>query len=346
MPERLVALLVVLSLLLAHPLHAQDTPVRVDVFLQQDLQTGQSQVFFLDPLSGLSTVLNVESGRNFSVVGDGVIYEKAQTGAIMLAHADGILEPHPFIRRGVDTAAVRWAVSPDGQAIGWVLVSQSGVSQAFVAWADGRDQRQLPISTPTPPLELYPLALTDGMALFFYDAAHTPAADPYDVFAHLAGYNVQGDAFFPLSGEPNCPCAAAISPDGRIYARLEADGGSGPFALHLWDLPTGAEIRIPPPEVSLAYAGDLILNRSGTLAAYSAANDPQAALSALLVVDAALQTQTVALDPGPDRYRPLAFIDGDTALLLAGADGTYKLDLTTGDLRHVSPARYLGTVGG
>ena len=340
----------------ALPVRAQDSPAgQIDVFLAQNPPMGAARVYFLDPLSGLSTVANVESGQGFTLVGDYVLYEKARTGAIMRANADGTLEPHPFIRRAVDTQSLRWVVSPDGQAVAWVQVNQAGVSQAFVAWADGRDLRQLPISTPGAALELLPLALTDGMGQFFYDAAHPiePSHDvPYIRYEYVAWYSLLDETFYPLMLEPNCPCGAAATADGRIFARLEAERGDGPFAVHIWDLPTGADIRIPAADLPFRVAGDLILNQKGTFAAYSAAAGVgvEAGLLpeqyALVLVDVVAGQQSLAVAPGLARYRPLAFIDGDSALLLAGVSepGTFKLDLSGGDIRRVSNEIYLGSI--
>ena len=348
---KLMRLIILLLVLLAMPGAArarQGTPLRVEVFLEQDPQTGEAKIYFMDPLSGLSTVVNVESGQQFTLVGGTVIYEKSRTGAIMQANPDGTLEPHPFIRRAVDTQSLRWVVSQDGQSIAWVTVSQAGVSQAYAAWADGSDLRQLPISTPGDALELFPLALSNSMTQFFYDAAApmVPAEGPYRTYSLVALYNLLDEAFLPLDEEPDCDCGAAVSADGRILARLEGIQGIGPFALHIWDLPTGADIRIDPPNLNFAYAGDLIVNSTGTFAAYSAADTLTPDQYVLVLVNLVDQTQTAALVPGPARYQPLAFIDGDRALLLAGITegGTYKLDLASGELRRVSNDLYLGAI--
>lgn len=334
----------------AVPVAAQQGPAgRVDVFVGQDAETGLTRLYFLDALSGLSTVVNVESGRYFALVGDYVIYEKARTGAIMRANARGMLEPHPFIRRSAGIEQIRWAASPDGGAIAWVEVSADGVSALFVAQADGSGLRQLPVSTPGGGKMLLPLALSNGMTQLVYDAAHplesTPGA-PFEVYEHVAAYRIEDERFVTLPGEPICPCAAAAAPDGRTVIRLEAAQGRGPFALRVWNVPTGAETLVPAPNLPYRLAGDLILNETGTLAAYSAAtgNGPP---YALIVVDAVGRRQRLARSSEEVRYRPLAFIDGDSTLMLTDeeAGGTFKLDLTTGELIRVSDKRYLGAIG-
>jgi len=331
----------------------EGTAARADVFVGIDPDTGEPTVYFVDALSGLSTVVAAPSGARFTLAGDYVIYEKLQTGAIMRARSDGILEPHPFIRRGVDTASVAWVTSSDRQAIAWVTVSTGGVSAAYAARADGSDLSQLPITTPTAPLALAPVDIRGDLERFVYDAAHASEAEsPFAVYDHLVAYDVRAATFADLPQEPNCPCGAAFSADGRIFARLEAADGRGPFALHVWDLPTNADFLIPAPDLPYRLAGDLIVNDTGTLAAYGVAAQVEAEDGvleeqyALVLADTVAQQQYAVLSPGPDRYRPLAFIDGDDALLLAGLfdGGTYKLSLTTGELGLVSDKLYLGSV--
>jgi len=345
----LVGLLIALAALTVPPAGArQGVTARLDVFVGDDPDSGMTRLYFLDALSGLSTVVNVEGGRAFTLLGDYVLYEKERTGAIMRANADGTLQPHPFIRRGVETQQVRWVASADGQAVAWVEVNAQGISAVYVARADGSDLRQLPISTPGAGQMLLPLALSEGMTRLVYDAAHPlelPAPASFEVYHHVSTFSLADDQFVPLTGEPLCPCGAAASPDGRLVARLEGAEGRGPFALRLWDVPSGAEIVVPPPTLPYRRAGDLILNERGTLAAYSAAmeNGPP---YALIVVDVVARRQRLALSSEAARYVPLTFADGDTALLLteASAGGTFKLDLTTGDLLRVSDKRYLGAI--
>jgi hypothetical protein len=327
--------------------------VRIDVFVGRDPESGEPSIFFVDALSGLSTVVNASSGQRFTLVGDYVLYQKANSGAIMRATANGMLEPHSFIQRAVDTRTVRWITSPDQQAIAWVRVTTGGDSEAYVAWADGSDLRQLPIASPGPAFELVPVALTDGMTAFYYDAAHpadTPVNTPFATFEQIVEYNITAEAFYELPDEPNCPCGAAFSADGRIFARLEADEGEGPFGLHVWDLPTDADISIPAANLPYRRAGDLLLNSTGTFAVYGVAsdvgaeNDAPETRYALALVDIVAGQQYLVLEPGPERYRPVAFIDTDSALLLAGDEGTYKFDLASGALQRVSNAVYLGTI--
>jgi hypothetical protein len=352
LPGRLLPLLIVLLMMFApaRPLQAQSAR-QIDVFVSTDPETGTSHIYFLDALSGLSTVVNVENGHRFTLLGSYVMYEKTVTGAIMRANFDGTQEPHPFIRRAVDTQSVEWVVSPDRQAVAWVQINTAGISEAYAARADGRDLRQLPISTPDAPLVLAPLMLTNNMAQFFYDAAHT-LGTLYTAYSYVVMYNIAQEQFYTLPDEPNCPCGAAVAADGRIFARLEATrSGNGPFALHIWDLPTGADTYVPAPD-DLPYrlAGDLLLNAKGTLAVYSIAagvgsEENQLPESyGLVLVDLVAQQQTLILQSGPDRYRPLAFIDEDSALMVTGAGGTDKLDLTSREIRRVSGAVYLGTI--
>ncbi len=335
--------------------HAQETIIRqIDVFVEESPDSSTSTIYFLDALSGLSTVVSVENGENFTLVGDYVLYTKTHTGAIMSANRDGILSPHPFIQHAVDTASIWWVTSPDHAAIAWVRVNTAGQSEAYIAWADGSDLRQLPISTPEPPLTLFPVALNASRTQFFYDTAHSAAETPYPAFAHIIVYDITNEIFSTPPNEPNCLCGATVSLDGRIFARLETTRlepeESGPFALRVWDLPTNASFFIPAPNLNFPVAGDLLLNSFGTFAVYSVAEgvgseaDIREESYALVLVDVVAQQQRLLLDPGPIRYHPVAFIDKDRALMLTDAANTYKLDLASGELMLVSAMRYLGTI--
>ncbi len=334
--------------------HAQSATQRIEVYLEQPPNSPTARLYFMDAFSGLSTVASVESGHNFTLLGDYVLYQKGQSGAVMRVRADGTLEPHPFIQRTADTVALYWVTTPDRAAVAWVRVNAMGQSEAYVAWADGSDLRQLPLS-PEDTRALYPLALSEGRRLFFYDSAYPivpPQHMPFPLLAHVAEYDIEGEMLFPLPAEPNCACPAAVTADGRIFARLEAPQGQGPFAFHVWDLLTNADIQVPPPSLPQRQAGDLLLNATGTLAVYNAASGLGVETGlipeqyALVLVDAAAGEQRVLLPAGPDRYIPQAFIDEDAALLLTGSTrgGTYKLDLESGALQQVSERIFLGVI--
>jgi hypothetical protein len=332
------------------PAHAQTT--QIDVYVQFDPQTGASEIYFMDILSGLSAVATVYRGTDFTLLGQYVLFEDPFTKAIMRANVDGSVERHPFIQReSDDIRSIQWVVSPDRQSVAWVTVNNAGQSSVFVAAADGGDLRQLPIESPEAGLMIEPVALSNGRTVFLYDSEHpiTPLfISPFPVYTHINRYNITQELFEPLGGEPNCPCGASLAEEGRIFVRLEALQGEGPFDLRVWDLPSGGDFSIAAPTLTHRRAGNLILNPVGTLAAYSTAMEPSVEGEtvneyALVVVDVVMQRQTIAVPPGPDLYTPIAFIDDDSALMLASPNGTYKLTLADNSLQQVATATYLGS---
>lgn len=342
-------------LLLAAPALAQGAVAPwIDVFLAQDPATGAAQIYFVDALTGLSTMAYIEGGTDFTLAGDAVLYRKTQNGAVMRIRSSGAIEPHPFIHHTPDLRATRWVVSPDHRAIAWVQIAADGATRATIAQADGSSLRDVPVDAPTPPLEIAPVALTDGMTRFYFDAAHTAEVDaggPYRTYAEIHEYNLASGTFRTLPGEPGCACGAAVTPDGTVFARLQGSSGSGPFNVRVWDLRAEVGYAAPAPGLPYPFAGDLVLNAAGTLAAYSITSSPPGAEDdppqqhALMFVDIGAGQQVLALPPGPTAYRPLRFIDEDSALLLAVANGsTYKLNLNNGDLTRVSDHLYLGTI--
>lgn len=329
--------------------HAQDgSPV--DVFVGQDAATGEPRIYFVDALTGLSTVVHADNGQNFTLVGDYVMYDKRQSGAVMRARPDGTLEPHPFVRRAVGIQLVQWVAAPDRASLAWVTVDEAGVARTFVARADGSQQRQVPISTPRPPLTLAPVALNNAMTRLYYDAAHPLAGtgSPFATASHLVAFDLTDDRFIELAGEPACPCPVAVAADGRTFARLVAADGVGPFVLSIRSPASDAQINVPAPGLPYSLAGDLVLNGTGRFAVYSVASGPdgEPVQYALVLADIVAGQQYLLTAPEPERYRPLAFIDDDAALLLVSvsAPGTFKLDLTSREFSRVSDDTYLGTI--
>jgi hypothetical protein len=264
----------------------------------------------------------------------------------MRANTDGNVEPHPFITRTADTESIHWVTSPDGRAIAWIHTDKNGVPTAYAAWADGSDLIQMALDPPLSPLRLEPVALTNGKTNFFFDTAHpAESSASFTGYQHIRAYNLNNGRTRNLPGEPNCLCGAAITPDGRTLARMEGTNGRGPYNLHLWDLPGGADLLIAAPALRYPLAGDLVVNSTGTIAAYST-SDPTIGQYALVLVDTITRQQILMLDPGPIQYRPRSFIDQDSALLLTGGptNETYKLSLLTGELQRVSARMYLGTI--
>lgn len=347
MHNRLYLIIVLLLALIPVRARAQETiPVLIDVFIEQDPQTGAANIYFVDALSGLSTVISADGGQNFTLVGDYVLYQKNRSGAIMRANADGIVEPHPFITRTANTQMIRWVTSPDARAVGWIQLGNDGMYTAYVAWADGSDLRQIPVEQPVQPMRLEPVALSNGRTLFFYDSAHpAESTAPFIHYQHIRAFNLINNQTTIIPGEPNCLCGAAITPEGRTLARMEAASATGPFDLHLWDLPAAADLLINAPGLRYPLAGDLVLSSTGTIAAYSA-SDPSTGQYALILVDTITRQQIMMLDPGPTLYRPRSFIDQDSALLLTGGptNETYKFSLLTGEIQRVSARTYLGTI--
>jgi hypothetical protein len=343
------------ALVTGTPARAQDELAPwVDVFVQRDPALGTAQIYFVDAISGLSTVISVDNGDEFTLVGGYVMYRKPLNGVIMRAYPDGRIEPHPFIQNSTERRVTHWVTSPDARSIAWTQVDASGISHASIAQAEGGSLREIPVEPPAPPLEIVPVALTDGMTRFYFDAASAPDAatnGPYAGYAEVHEYNLANATFRALAGEPGCVCGAAVTPDGSLVVRLELAQSAGPYNVRVSDLRSDLSYTIPAPGLPYPYAGALVLNAAGTFAAYSIASAPPAAEGetqqyALMFVDISSQQQILALPPGGIDYRAVRFIDDDSALMLVDAaeGSTYKLNLNNGELARVSDFTYLGAI--
>ena len=339
----------------ALPSHAQDALAPwVDVFVQRDPALGTARIYFVDALSGLSTVVSVDNGEEFTLVGGYVLYRKPLNGVIMRAYPDGRIEPHPFIQSAPDHRVTNWVTSSDARSIAWVQIDADGISRATIAQAEGGSLRDVPLESPAPPLEIAPVALTNGMPRFYFDIAYAPDAGtngPYIAYTEVHAYNLANAAFSTLAEEPNCTCAAAVTPEGTLFVRLELAQSAGPYNVRVFDLRSDLSYTISAPGLPYPYAGDLVLNAAGTLAAYSIASSPPVEEGdtqqyALMFVDISAQQQVLALPPGTTDFRAVRFIDEDSALLVINATegSTYKLNLNNGELVRVSDYTYLGTI--
>jgi len=170
-------------------------------------------------------------------------------------------------------------------------------------------------------------------------------------YTHLSEYHIGERAAYPLPGEPLCPCAAAITPDGRLLARWRRPTGRDPSRCTCGS-PNQLDLRVAAPALPYRMAGDLLLSDSGALAIYAVAAGvgPETGQFqeqyALVVVDIAGQTQRLVAGPNPVRYRPLAFLDDDGTVLAVGVNqpGTFKIDLATGAVLRISADEYLGAI--
>ena len=340
-----------------NPANAQDGSGSFDVFLNSTMNKGQPGLFFVDAHTGLSNIA-VTNGTRHTLLETGVLFQENETGAIKVAYPDGRVALHPAIQPPDPKAAVNWIVSADRKRIAWSMSQISGtslLSDLYIALSDGSDKKLVLHTSSTKNLIVFPLLITnDGATVFYSRQAGTPGNyQLFPVAGDVFQLDVASGRATQLPDEARCSCAVALSPDGRLFARLETTAGKG-FGLRVWDLSIKVNTPIQPSQLPHTQAGYLILSRDGSLAMYTSARGVPPAKGvpperyALVLVDVAQHEQRLMTEALPNNLRAVEFEPDNSAVLVVGVDkdGTYKLSLKDRTLLAVSAYTYLGTITG
>ncbi len=288
-----------------------------------------------------------------------VLFQDAEGGTLSRAWPDGSTEPHPFIQPIPETARIDWVVSSDGQWIAWTRTDRTADGQlttlTTLARADGGDQRVLLQDGPDAFLHVVPLALTDD-GTFFFDRQPGGLGGFffYPQYADVHRLRPGQSAPERLPFEPNCFCGAALSADGQYFVRLEQVSDAGGFDARVWDLAANVDTFAPTIAPPYALAGAALVSAEGERVVYSLANNVTLDSAGsgrerfmLVVVEAKEGVQRPLLETPLDRpLLPLAWTDDGHGVLLYNPrrDGTWKLDLDTGEVRQVASATLVGVI--
>ncbi len=333
----------------------------VEVYAQRaadGLAAGLTRLTFVDSVTGSMITADV-SGERFTVAGGYLIYSDPVTGTIYRAWPGGRIEPHPFIQPAPETRRIDWVVSPDGEWIAWTLTNAvSGGLQTIttLARADGTAPRVILTDGPDAFMRVVPLALTNAW-VFYYDRQPQGVGDFFFYPQYAAIYRLDAGAEAPqpalLPFEPNCLCGAGFSPNGQYFARLERVTEAGGYDLRLWDLAAGIDTYAPALGVQYTLAGGVLVAPDGSRAVYSLANG--------LAVDSATSGRErymlALMDARAGEQRallynqllvpllPLAWTEDGGGVLLYNPrqDGTWKLNIESGEVLQVSSATWIAT---
>lgn len=338
-------------------------PVEVYVMLAPpDGQAGLARVYFIRMVTG--DVLSADvRGERFTLVGEYVLYEDPDTRALYRLWPDGRTEHHPFIQPAPETERIDWVVSPDGQWIAWMLTNRQADGQlqsvtTLARW-DGTQPQIILTDGPDAFVRAVPIALTNAR-VFFFDRQPQGVAgfSFYPAYASIYRLNTQAGVMSPelLPFEPNCYCGAAFSPDGNTFARLEQVGSGGGYDVRVWDLAARVDRFAPTLDTTYQAAGAALVSPDGKHVIYSLANNltidsagsgRERFMLAVMDVDAARQ-RAALVSPILAPLLPVRWTEANSGVLLVNPrqDGTWKLNVATGEIRQVAAATYIGTLNG
>jgi hypothetical protein len=339
------------------PASAQTSTLR-QVFLQREIgDNGEDVLTFIDPLTGEETTATVE-GERYTLAGNRVMYVERATAQVMVATPDGMVGQHPFIQPGGDSRRVDWLVAPDHSTIAWTLTG--GTPDALntittIANLDGTNPRQVLVDGPRSGIRALPVAFNRDTTTLYMDYQPDGVGDftPFPQFAGLFALDLASGVQSYLPGEPGCFCGAALH-DG-IFLRLSVARDLSGFDLKVVNLAGEIEQTLPAiPLENFTQAGDIVIAPDGSKAVYAVAQirdfgtPNQSVRTVFILVDLATMTQAALTDPITTFVEPLAWTEDNTAIIFTSRqrDGTWKINLSDGELDRVAEATYLGILEG
>jgi hypothetical protein len=338
-----LALLLLLAAVL--PVRAQGADV-FDVYLG----TGKNGIslYFVDARTGLSSVVPADGTRH-TLLADGVLFQEKDTGIFKIAYPDGQVGILAAMQPAAPNVVVDWAVSANRQHIVWsVTQRQDSLVYSDLYLGDSKGSKTLALHTSsTQSVGAMPLALTDDAATIFYTRrADLFAPRPLFLSAdNVFRLDVASGQSAPLTVSNTCPCAVAFSQDGRLFGALEPTGQGG-FNLHLWDLSINVDWLVNTTQTGQEQAGALAISPESRVAVYTTAHDVGKGRYqyTLVLADLGQREQHVLTSTRSDNLRVAAFLVKDSAVLLVGNGGSYKLSFNGGTLLQVSSYVFLGSI--
>ncbi len=348
------------------PTTAQNAPA-IDVFLKYDAELQEVEVYFSNPITGLSALATIENFPpdlnpldEFNVIANGVVYRDPTTGLPQLITPTGRILNFSFIPQSpIQLDRIDWVLSDDMRTIAWAEIDLNQLgwqSRIYVADVDGNNLRALP-ELPILPVQITHriemLGVSNGGDRIFFDNEHLPEKADGFLFVgyqRVTAYAERIANYFDLPNEPNCLCPALITNNGRSLLRLQSSFQVNGYELHVWNLEDNTEVVVPAIDMPYSQAGFMLLNPSRALALYliGEINAEGDEVYGLVLVNISSRQQTVILDEWTSRLRPMAFIDRNTSVLLVDIDEqvTYKLRLDTGEMAPVADKIWIGTIQG
>lgn len=353
----LLLLLALISFGLLPAASAQQPDVMAwQVFVSRNVDAlGQDNLRFLNIVTGEERAVLV-NGERYTIAGDRVLFYDAAQGRVRLAGLDGLVTDHPFILPQANTRRIDWLLSPDAAHLVWTLTTGNPNALSTVtmfANADGSGTRQLLVDGPRDGIRAMPVAFSpDGATLYMdYQPDSIGELTPFRQYAGLFAVDIATGNSLMLPDEPGCFCGAGLG--GGRFLRMTLTSDLRGFDAHLVDLPDGPRSLIPALNlVGFTQSGDVLMTADGSKAVYALAqitNFGTAAMSTrtvFVLVDLATRTQTALTQPLDTFVRPLAWTDENSAVLLTSPtqDGTWKINLSDGNLVRIAGATYVGLI--
>jgi hypothetical protein len=175
---------------------------------------------------------------------------------------------------------------------------------------------------------------------------------PYDEYAGLFEIRFkEGAEVNYLPDEPGCYCGAGFG--AGYFLRLALNDDLTGFNLRVFQLAAQTDATIPAlPLDGYTQGGDVLVSPDGALAVYALARvsnfgaPDQSIRTVFVLADLQAMTQRALTDPLTRFVRPVAWTEGNTAVIFTSPaqDGTWKIELERGRLEQIATGTYIGTL--
>jgi hypothetical protein len=324
-----------------------------EIYVERDIDAnGTDRLLFLNLLTGDITTAEV-IGERFTPLNDYILYYDLVNRAVMTAYPDGTLSQHPFIQ-AQNARRVDWVISSDNRLIAWTLTygeANTLSTITSIATPTGTNQRVVLNDGPrSDGARVLPVAFSVDNSALILDSQPDAIGDlaPYRQYASLFRLSLSDSEISLLPDEPHCFCAAALR--AGEFVRLFATPFG--FDVHVYDLESGLSQTIASPNlIDYTLGGNILISPDGDRVVYALSQvdirtTPITIKTVLMLVDLERMSQAQLSEPIRSYVYPIKWTEDNTAILFIIPDhnGTWKIDLNSGELLRVAEASYVGVL--
>mgnify|MGYP002713105792 CR=1 FL=1 len=316
---------------------------------------------FINTITGENVTLPL-TGERFTIVNNSVIYFDNQHGRVMIAYPDGRQVDHPFIQPAAESRRIDWVISDDEAWIAWTLTSTDTqgrlTTRTSIAEINGSNQRVIFTETDNTNsnLRALPVAFSADNQTLYMDS-HPDGIGQFTPFSQYVGMfavDLATGAKTLLPGEEgsSCICGGTIEQDLFLRLRLHLTTDSTGFDLYIYDLIGNVETVIPTIRLTnYNTSGDVLLSPDGKQIIYTLARIQnfgtanQSLQTVFVLLDLVTNEQSRLNDTAlTSLMRPIGWTENNTAIMLIDTleRETWKLNIETGDLQHITDGIYIG----
>lgn len=337
-------------------IEAQSNTTVWEVYADYDINaSGIDRIQLINLLDGNLVSVEVD-GERYTLFNNTILYFDHSNNSVMIIRPDGTTAPHPFIQLGA-ARRIDWVISENERLIAWTLTYENAnglTTITTVSNPTGTDQNLILSDGPrSDGARILPVTFTMENQSIILDSQPDGIGDisPYRQYASLVELSLLDGSITPLVGEPSCFCAVALR-SGQLI-RLAITSNFTGFNVNVYDLISNTEQVIPSSNDFGNYTqgGNILVSPDGQYAIYALSQIELDSVEAsvqtvLMLVNLNTSSQQQLSNTIMSYVRPIQWTEDNTAILITMDDmnGTWKINLLSGELRQISVSTFIGTL--